>query len=335
MYRRYYGLSSQPFALHPDPERIFLSESHQEALSILRYGVLAGKGFLLLTGEVGTGKTTLLAALLAELNDDVLSCLLSSPTLSREEFLAFLAQEFSLEEVGNKALFLRSFGQFLDRCREQGKRVLLIVDEAHVMPVELLEEVRLLSNLDTTGGVLSVFLVGQPELNDHLSGDRLLPLRQRIGIRFHLTPFDRANTQQYVLFRLRSAGARNLDLFTEGALELVHDLSQGTPRLINVICDHALLSGFADNRPRIDRNMIRECARDLHLPGEETSRSVRRAGKTGPRTARRRRLVVVVVLAAALALVLAVFSFQWPSLGGRIPESWYHGLEEIGKYMGG
>ncbi len=268
MYKRFYGFTRAPFDLTPDPERVFMSWTHKEGLAVLEYGVVAKKGFLVLIGDVGTGKTTLLQALIHSLEGDVHCCLLNNPTLSRDEFFAYLAHEYGLTWDGNKALFLIEFATFLKNCAKSDERVLLIVDEAHVIPVDLLEEIRLLSNQDPTGGeVFSIFLVGQPELDAHLKDDRLLPLQQRIGLRFRLERFTRDITIQYIIYRLRTAGAKHLNIFTEDALSLIHDASRGTPRLINIICDHALLTGFADDQPVIDADIVRECLQELQLEG--------------------------------------------------------------------
>lgn len=269
MYTKYYGLTKKPFALTPDPQAVFMSETHQEGLAILKYGILTNKCFLVLTADVGSGKTTLVQALVASLGEEVHLCVLNNPILNREEFFSYLAKQLGLGWDGNKALFLIEFGEMLKSCYGQGKRVLLIFDEAHVLPVDLLEEIRLLSNLEEMGqDVLSIFFVGQPELNERMSDDRLLPLRQRIGIRFHLSRFTLEETRQYILFRLRHAGARHLNLFTEDALVLIHKVSQGTPRLINIICDHALLTGFAGNMPTIDAALVQESVHDQYFSGE-------------------------------------------------------------------
>ncbi len=269
MYTKYYGLIKKPFSLTPDPNTVFMSETHQEGLAILKYGILSKKCFLVLTADVGSGKTTLLQALVSSLEQDVHLCLLNNPILYRDEFFSYIAKKIGLKWDGNKAMFLIEFGLFLKQCYEKGERVLLIFDEAHVLPVDLLEEIRLLSNLEEKGqDVLSIFLVGQPELNDRMSDDRLLPLRQRIGIRFHLSRFSPEETRQYILFRLRAAGARHLNIFSEEAFATIHKVSQGTPRLINIICDHALLTGFAENKPVIGAELIEESVNDLHFPGE-------------------------------------------------------------------
>ena len=271
MYTKYYGLAKKPFALTPDPSVVFMSETHQEGLAILKYGILSKKCFLVLTADVGSGKTTLLQALVNSLEQDVHLCMLNNPILYRDEFFSYIAKKLGLHWDGNKAMFLIEFGNLLKQCYHKDERVLLIFDEAHVLPVDLLEEIRLLSNLEEKGqDVLSIFLVGQPELNERMSDDRLLPLRQRIGIRFHLNRFTLEETRQYILFRLRHAGARHFNIFSEEAIAVIHRVSQGTPRLINIICDHALLTGFAENKPVIGAELIEESVEDLHFPGEDT-----------------------------------------------------------------
>ena len=285
MYETYYGLTSKAFDLIPDPDKVYMSEAHEEALAILRYGVIDRKGFLLLTGGVGTGKTTLLQLLVKSLDSKVHLCLIANPTLSLSDFYYYLSAKYGLREYeGNKAKFLLDFAEFLKHCRENKERVLLIIDEAHVLPVELLEEIRLLSNQEYQEfGVMSVFLVGQPELNDRLAHERLLPLRQRIGIRFHLKPFSEEETRRYILFRLGRAGAQRGNLFTDEALRLIHAEGRGVPRLINVVCDQALLAGFAEERPVIDAAIVRECVREMRIPGEETSLPMSPpSGRKGP-----------------------------------------------------
>lgn len=304
MYTKYYGLTKKPFALTPDPQAVFMSETHQEGLAILKYGILSKKCFLVLTADVGAGKTTLLQALVASLEQDVHLCVLNNPILYRDEFFSYIAKHLGLGWDGNKAMFLIEFGKMLKSCHDKGERVLLIFDEAHVLPVDLLEEIRLLSNLEEKGqDVLSIFLVGQPELNERMSDDRLLPLRQRIGIRFHLNRFTLDETRQYILFRLRHAGARHFNLFSGDAVALIHTVSQGTPRLINIICDHALLTGFAENQPTVDAKLIQESVNDLHFPGEDTPLPV-------ALPTRKRRWSWVLVLAGA-GLVVAAGLAWW------------------------
>ena len=324
MYTKYYGLAKKPFALTPDPAVVFMSEAHQEGLAILKYGILSKKCFLVLTADVGSGKTTLLQALVSSLEEDVHLCLLNNPILQRDEFFSYIAKKLGLEWDGNKAMFLIEFGILLKRCFDRGERVLLIIDEAHVLPVDLLEEIRLLSNLDEKGqDVLSIFLVGQPELNERMSDDRLLPLRQRIGIRFHLNRFNLEETRQYILFRLRAVGARHLNIFSEEAIAVIHKASQGTPRLINIICDHALLSGFSESKPVIGVELIKESIDDLHFPGEDTPLPVAMPVRPkGVHSTIFFGLIVVVISFVFLLLEILPATRGFSFLSKVLPESW-------------
>lgn len=272
MYKQYYGLIRNPFELAPDSGALFLSETHKEGLATLKYGIISNKGFLLLTGGVGTGKTTLINVLVKSLKSAVKVCVLSNPILTSSEFLYFLASKLGLPFFINKVKFIQDFSELLQKCVKNDEKILLIIDEAHVLPVELLEEIRLLSNLSGDGhNVLSIFLVGQPEILDRLAHERLLPLRQRIGIRFHLESFSLEDTMQYILFRLNNAGARHTGLFSEKAITMIHQTTHGNPRLINILCDHALLSGFSQEQLIIDDATVSECVRELHLPGDTTT----------------------------------------------------------------
>jgi len=307
MYTNYYGLTKKPFDLIPHPDMVFLSEVHQEALAILRYGVIDRKGFLLLTGDVGTGKTTLLQKLINSLETQVHVCFIANPTLSEADFYHYLAAEYNLEDYdGNKAKFIINFARFLKNCREHNERVLLIIDEAHVLPQQLFEEIRLLSNQKYEDyGILSIFLVGQPELNTRLGADRLLPLRQRIGIRFHLNPFSRDETVEYIWYRLRKAGAQRLDILSKDALQMIHDESKGVPRLINIICDQAFLNGFAESKTKIDRETIEETVQELHIPGEKTTLPL---PASASRNWFKKWVALSIVCVLALTLVIAVIS---------------------------
>lgn len=336
MYKRFYGFTRAPFDLSPDPEHVFMSWTHKEGLSVLEYGVVARKGFLVLTGAVGTGKTTLLQALVHSLEGNVHFCLVNNPKLSREEFFSFLAHEYDLVWDGNKALFLIGFSKFLSECAANNERVLLIIDEAHVIPVAQMEEIRLLSNQDPTGGkVFSIFLVGQPELDAHLEEERLLPLKQRIGIRFHLERFSRDITVQYIIYRLRMAGAKHLDIFTEDALTLIHSASRGTPRLINIICDHALLTGFADDKPVIDAEIIRECVKELHLPIGDDLLSEKGGPKQWTKGYRLWGILAGVLLLFLILLEVLPMTRAYSPLGKLLPENWLLSLHHLYKNIGG
>ena len=269
MYLQFYGLKKRPFDLAPDGNLVYLSEAHQEAIATLRYGVISDKGFLLLTGGVGAGKTTILNSLLGMLKNKVRVCVLNNPTLTQHEFFHYLEGKLGFNSNGNKGQFILQFSRLLDKCEKSREKVLLIIDEAQVFPINLLEEIRLLSNHAENRNVFSIFLIGQPELQEKLAHQQLLPLRQRIGIRYHLEPLTRDDTAQYILYRLNRAGADNPAIFTKQAIDCIHEASQGNPRLINVICDHAMLSGFTQDMPQIDRDVILDCLKDIRLHGEE------------------------------------------------------------------
>lgn len=270
MYLQYYGLHSKPFDLTPDSQVLYLSESHREALAVLRYGVISSKGFLVLTGGIGTGKTTLINVLAKSLDCPGYLCVLSNPTLAIADFYYYLATKLRLTFDGNKAKFLIQFAQMIEDCSGQGSKILLIVDEAQALPVELLEEIRFLANLSPEAHtVLSIFLVGQPELLEHLAIDRLRPLRQRIAIRFHIDPLPREDTGQYILIRMMKAGSQTRRIFTEKAMDLIHEATGGNPRLINILCDNALLTGFSSDTLVIDENLIKGCIDELIIPGDE------------------------------------------------------------------
>jgi general secretion pathway protein A len=267
MYRQHFGLRNKPFELTPDARALFLSESHKEALSVLQYGVVSNKGYLMLTGGIGTGKTTLLYVLTTNLDCSYHLCLLTNPTLEIADFYFYLAEKLGLPFDGNKAKFLVQFGEFATKCRKEKSRILIIIDEAHALPLNIFEEIRFLSNLPPEDqAILSIFLVGQPELLDRLADERLAPLRQRIAIRFHIEPLTLQDTKDYILFRLDRAGASSRNIYTEKALERVHMETGGNPRLINILCDNALVSAFAADELVIDEGIVRSCAEEMVLP---------------------------------------------------------------------
>jgi general secretion pathway protein A len=269
MYRKFYGLVQRPFDLAPARNIVYLSESHKEGLATLRYGVMSDKGFLLLTGGVGSGKTTLLNHLLNMVYGKIQVCVLNNPTLSRDEFFHYIGGQLGFNYKGNKSKFISQFSNHLDKYEDIKGKILLIIDEAQAFPIDLLEEIRLLSNHAGERNVFSIFLIGQPELQEKLAHPQLLPLRQRIGIRYHLEPMSREDTAQYISYRLNKAGAVNSAIFTSKAIDCIHEASQGNPRLINIICDHAMISGFTLDKNQIDRDTVFECLKQIRLQGED------------------------------------------------------------------
>jgi general secretion pathway protein A len=271
MYHEHYGFVRSPFEMTPDPAFLFLGEAHREGLATLGYGVENRKGFVLLTGEVGTGKTTLLHALLAKLDRETLAAFIFNPRLEPLDFFRMLFDDYEIETpCHTKAEYLLALNRFLIDRLERNLTTLLIVDEAQNLSPEMLEEIRLLSNLETPRSkLIQIMLVGQPELWEMLSRPELRQLRQRIVLRCELRPFDLTETERYVEERIRLAGYTGKALFKVAALRLVHDLSGGVPRVINILCDGALLLGFARDLAVIGPDEIREVGRDLGLTGVE------------------------------------------------------------------
>jgi general secretion pathway protein A len=279
MYQEHFGFVRSPFEMTPDPAFLYLGEGHREGLATLVYGVNARKGFVLLTGEVGTGKTTLLHSLLAHLDRQTLAAFLFNPRLEPLDFFRMLFDEYGIETpCHTKAEFLLALNRFLIDRLEKNQTTLLIIDEAQNLSAEMLEEVRLLSNLETPSSkLIQIMLVGQPELWDMLKRPELRQLRQRIVLRHHLRPFTRDELEGYLSERLRVAGYTGKPLFTKGALEVLFAFSGGVPRVANVVCDGALLLGYARGKLVIGAEEIREVARDLGLEEEIEEAGVRDA----------------------------------------------------------
>ena len=268
MYTSFYNLKEKPFNLTPSPRFLYLGETHKEALSLLTYGVMERKGFVLLTGEVGTGKTTIVQTLLGDLDSSVKYVSLSNPTLSAKDFLFYVASGLGLKtQFESKGSFLIHFENFLQTLLHQQQNVLLIVDEAQKLSLTLLEEIRLLSNMETADEkLINISLVGQPELNQKLSHPECRPLLQRISIRYHINPLHVIETEAYIKTRLKLAGARDTKIFSKKVIRAIHSYAQGYPRMINVLCDNALLLGYSNGKKHITVEMIEECYNDLQLP---------------------------------------------------------------------
>ena len=271
MYQTYYGLRELPFELTPNPRYLYMTPRHQEALSNLQYGLSSSKAVTLLIGEAGTGKTTLLnTALESEPCRHVRCVYLNNPALTRSEFVEILARNFGLsaDASRSKAAMLGELERVLHARRSAGESSALVVDEAQSLSTELLEEIRLLANIETTTEkLLPLVLVGQPELAARLEDLNLRQLKQRVALRCEITPFTLPETAEYIASRIRTAGGVVARLFTRQAVMVIHEHSRGIPRTISVMCDNALVSGFALGRQPVDREVVLEVARDFHLHG--------------------------------------------------------------------
>ncbi len=269
MYKSFYNLRRNPFEITPDPSFLFPTPRHNEALASLYYGVTAHRGFVVLTGEVGTGKTLILRSLLGLLQRrDVAFALIFNPTLSPLEFLRYIAGDFGLPAAGKaKDELIHVLNGFLLQRHQKGLTTILVVDEAHQMSAEILEEIRLLTNLETSQQkLLQIVLAGQPELDQKLDSHELRQLKQRIALRCHLDPLSATETSQYMRRRLGIAGApAAVEIFSGPAIEAVFLHSRGIPRLINTICENALLAGYAKHAGTITSEIIEGVARDLRL----------------------------------------------------------------------
>jgi general secretion pathway protein A len=265
VYLQYYGLTEPPFDITPNPRFLFFSAKHREAFNHLLYGIRERKGFVQLTGEVGAGKTTICRAMLEQLGERYATALILNPVMDAEQLMKAIAMEFGLLVKGFDRLeTVSALNHYLLGVVEQGKDAVLIIDEAQGLTDELLEHVRLLSNLETDERkLLQIVLLGQPELRDRLNHHRMRQLRQRITIRYHLRPLKWHEMSHYIQHRLAVAGARGAPYFTAPAIWRIHSYSQGIPRLINTVCDKCLLAGYVQQRDRVDHRMVGIAIREL------------------------------------------------------------------------
>src|SRR5688572_22652867 len=267
MYLSFFGLNEKPFAITPDPRYLFLSERHAEALAHLLYGINEAGGFVQLTGEVGTGKTTTIRSLLAQTPKNAEVALILNPRMTAPEFLLTICEEIGIGVPDTASGSLKDLvdilNDYLLKAHAAGRRVVLVVDEAQNLAPEVLEQVRLLTNLETnTQKLLQIILIGQPELRELLARNELRQLAQRITGRYHLDPLSHEESKAYVLHRLRVAGATT-DIYTPGALRETFRLSGGVPRVINVISDRALLGSYTQDRHRVSGTLVRRAATEV------------------------------------------------------------------------
>jgi general secretion pathway protein A len=294
VYNEYYGLIRSPFEMTPDPSFLYMGETHREGLATLVYAVNSGKGFVMLTGEVGTGKTTLLHALLSQLDSSTNSAFLFNPKLDPMGFFRILFDELGVGPAcDSKAEYLLALNEYLIEKLAANERVLLIVDEAQNLSTEMLEEIRLLSNLETpTSKLIQIMLVGQPELQMLIDQPELRQLRQRISLRHHLRPFDEGEVTEYVNERLSKAGYTGRGIFKKKAIRELYQVTEGTPRMINNVCDAALLLGYVRQETSLGADAIREVAHDLGFGPKDQSLGNGKVGGKGspPKRRSKRRL---------------------------------------------
>jgi len=315
IYEAYYNCRSEPFSLSPDPRFLYLSPSHREALAQLRYVVELRKGFAVLTGEVGLGKTTLLRTLLERLGPQVRTAYIFNPPRSVPELYAAISHELDLKLEGVASPIIE-LNQFVLAISRAGGTVVLIFDEAQRLPAAILEEIRLLSNLEALDAkLLQVILAGQAELDHILDAPELRALAQRIVMRHSLSPLGLEDTVHYIANRVRIAGAERSP-FTLEACRSVHRLSGGVPRVINLICDHAMLASYAADRPHIDGRCVEMAAHELHseTPPSGLAALMQRIGKVFPprylsRTLAAAAIALLIVLLAAAGVFAPRFYF--------------------------
>jgi general secretion pathway protein A len=307
MYLTFYGFAEKPFNATPDPRFLYMTPGHREALAQLLYGTQERKGFIVLIGKVGTGKTTLLHALWQRLREQTAVSFVVNSTLPFDGILEYILEDLGIPRAGeSRAQRLIALNNFLIKRERDGQNTVLIIDEAQNLDVATLEQIRLLSNFETpTSKLLQILLVGQPELKTKLDLPELRQLKQRVGLRCQIPPLTVEEARAYIRTRLRIAGARDLGLFADSAIDRISAYAGGIPRLINIVCDHCLLFGYADEKRRIDRQIVDQAIEYL----EEGTR--RQPKGTTRRDSRTRLLLrwsigsfVVTVASAVAALTL-------------------------------
>ncbi|MCB9772583.1 MAG: AAA family ATPase [Candidatus Omnitrophica bacterium] len=285
MYKEFYNFSEQPFSVTSDPEFFFPSQRHEEAFSHLVYGIQERKGILIITGEIGTGKTTICRTLLGRLHTNIKTALVLNPYFSELQLLQFIVKDLGITgDFRSKLSLISLLNNFLIEQSTLGNNVVLVIDEAQNLKINQLEQIRLLSNLETEKEkLLQIILVGQPELQEKLKLPALRQLTQRVAVRYHILPLDRNDVGRYIEHRVKIAGRLPLDIeiphdnlpvrFTDRSVEIIFGHSQGTPRVINIICDRALLLGYVTGSKVIDENITLKAVREIGNYHEHHPRS--------------------------------------------------------------
>ncbi len=329
MYRSLYNMDSKPFAINPDPDFLWLGEKHKEALSVLQYGILENKVFLLLTGEAGTGKTIVVDALVRSLDKNVKWTIIENPGLERIDFYNAIAHGFGIEkQFTSKVQFLIRFSHYLHKMYDEGQKVLLLVDDCHLLSQDMLEELRLLSNIEKENvKLLDIFFIGQPEFLSMLVLPKNRAIRQRLNLRAEIVPLNTNETADYISHRLKVAGSE-VKLFTAKAVKAIAKYSLGIPRWINIICDHALVAGSVQGKSIVDHKVIAHCVQKLDSPvtlgyegfTDSSAQTAEPSVDEPPHNERERRSGVLIYAAPCMILLV---------LGAYIWSIWQHSYKVI------
>jgi general secretion pathway protein A len=346
MYLDHYNLNLKPFEMSPDPRFMWLGEKHKEALAALEYGILESKGFLVLTGEAGTGKTLLINGLLKSTRVKAIIATIPDPDLEILDFFNFLSEEFQMNKTfETKGNFLIEFKHFLHQVYRSEGKVLLIIDECQRLNHQLLEQIRILSNIELNDRkLINIFFVGQSEFNEVLREEHNVAVRKRLAVSYNLVPLDRKETETYIDHRLKIAGASE-NLFTPEAMRDIYFFSGGLPRLINITCDHALLIGYSKDLKQIDDSVIDECRKDLQILGDpvkqpdenerfEDNHEISEISEPPDKAQDSRRVWLYASFILALIIIgYLVFNFGWRNLSAGDAKEKYLSLKSSGAEM--
>lgn len=282
MYNSFFGFTHKPFQLTPDPEFLFLSRVHKRALTYLNYGIADNSGFILITGEIGTGKTTLIRSMLKKIPQKIKIARINNTKVGSSQLISMINEEFGIDTSGDdKTRMLSKLTDFLIDQYAKGGRSMIIIDEAQNLSPTLLEEIRLLSNLETDKSkLLQIILIGQPELKDILLRPDLEQLRQRIAVSAHISPLSREETEAYIRHRLKVAGNENAVAFSDAVMDEIYAFTGGTPRVINVACDFILVAAYAEGLKTIDADLVKEITKELVISDNGTKAHIHSGQKT-------------------------------------------------------
>ncbi|NWF91285.1 MAG: AAA family ATPase [Syntrophaceae bacterium] len=316
MYEEFYGLKERPFVLTPDPQFLYLSEGHRTAIESLLYGIRHREGFMVIIGDIGTGKTTIIRTLLEKLDEGVKTALIFNSFLTEEELLESILQEYGFPSKGrSRKERIDALNKLLLHYLTHNKNALLIIDEAQHLSIPVLEQIRMLSNLETEKEkMIQIILVGQLELDQKLRSPELKQLNQRIAIRHHLQPLTRAEMESYIYQRLQVAGANGNITFSKSALDETYKFSKGIPRLINLLCDRSLLGGFVDQTHHIDKGIVKKAEKSLL--GEEGQNAPSRAWALLRFFTPLRILLLTISLMFVCAILIRQDHFSFRQTGG-------------------